>query len=528
MTKNNKLEAQEQRRHDLQRSLDAAKTQVERNRLGQFSTPAGLAIDILSYARKHLHCSYPVRFLDPAIGTGSFYSALNQIFPEQLIISAKGFEIDPHYAVSAVELWQGTDLSIEQADFTKLDFPPNEERYNLIICNPPYVRHHHIINGEKVRIQHKTLQASGVRVGGLAGLYCYFLGLSHAWMEEGGLAGWLIPSEFMDVNYGKAIKDYLLDKVTLLHIHRFDPNDLQFDDAIVSSCVVWFRKSEPSKKHTVRFTFGGTLAQPHVERWIPAEALRAEQKWTRFPAQDVRRFENVPRLADFFYIKRGLATGANEYFILNRKQIHAQSLPLEAFWPILPSPRYLDRDEITADAEGNPLIDRQLFLLNCRLSEEETKEIWPSLAHYLDKGRKDGIAERYLCQHRRPWYAQENRPAPPLVCTYLGRQSVRDGKPFRFILNHSRATVPNVYLALYPKPFLAKAFRENGELKRVIWRFLNSIPPEEVVGAGRVYGGGLHKLEPKELANIPVPELNTLLPFKAQIHYQPELLEAAE
>lgn len=347
-------------------------------------------------------------------------------------------------------------------------------------------------------------------------------------MEEGGLAGWLIPSEFMDVNYGMAIKDYLLNKVTLLHIHRFDPNDLQFDDALVSSCIVWFRKADPSKKHTVRFTFGGALAQPHVERLVPAEALRTEPKWTRFPAQDVRRFENVLRLADFFDIKRGLATGANEYFILNREQIHAQSLPFEAFWPILPSPRYLDQDEINADAEGNPLIDRQFFLLNCRLNEEETKEIWPSLAHYLDKGRKKGIAERYLCQHRRPWYAQENRPAPPLICTYLGRQSVRGGKPFRFILNHSKATVPNVYLALYPKPFLAKAFRENGELARAIWKFLRNIAPEQVIGAGRVYGGGLHKLEPKELANVPVPELNALLPFNAKIRYQPELLEAAE
>lgn len=51
-----------------------------------------------------------------------------------------------------------------------------------------------------------------------------------------------MPSEFMDVNYGASVKRYLLDKVTLLHIHRFDPKEVQFGDALVSSAVVWFSK----------------------------------------------------------------------------------------------------------------------------------------------------------------------------------------------------------------------------------------------------------------------------------------------
>ncbi len=97
-----------------------------------------------------------------------------------------------------------------------------------------------------------------------------------------------IPSEFMDVNYGQAVKRYLLDCVTLLHIHRFDPNDVQFADALVSSAVVWFRKSPPPKSHAVTFTFGGTLLEPKVSRTVSARALAQETKWTRFPAADIR------------------------------------------------------------------------------------------------------------------------------------------------------------------------------------------------------------------------------------------------
>ena len=73
----------ETRRLELQCDLDAAKTQAERNRMGQFATPTALARDILGYAKRQLGADIGVRFFDPAIGTGSFYSALLEVFPEQ-------------------------------------------------------------------------------------------------------------------------------------------------------------------------------------------------------------------------------------------------------------------------------------------------------------------------------------------------------------------------------------------------------------------------------------------------------------
>jgi len=499
----------EQWRLALQAELDTARTQAERNRMGQFATPFPLAVDILDYARTTLDPEEPLRFLDPAIGTGVFYSALRSVFPAERIIAATGFEIDPHYAKPAAALWKDTGLDIRLADFTTAT---PKAAYNLVICNPPYVRHHHVSNGEKLRLQHATTQACGVRIGGLAGLYCYFLGLTHAWMVEGGLAGWLIPSEFMDVNYGRQIKRYLLERTTLLHIHRFDPADVQFDDALVSSAVVWFRKAPPPPGHSVQFTFGGTLRAPKSERWVPATVLADEPKWTRFPAAGPRVKTELPIISDFFSIKRGLATGDNRYFILTPQEIEERGLPREMFRPILPSPRYLPTDEIEADEHGNPLISQRLFLLDCRLPEDEVNKRYPRLWVYLEQGANSDIARRYLCRHRSPWYAQENRPPAPFVCTYLGRNDTARGRPFRFILNRSAATITNVYLALYPKPFLAKAIVENPGLDREIWKALNRIKPEKLLGEGRVYGGGLHKLEPKELANVPVPEIAALVP----------------
>ena len=514
---NNLVDIIEQRRLEVQHQLDSLKTQTERNKLGQFATPTALATDILEYAKTLLSTSQQIRFFDPAFGTGAFYSALLRVFPPLRIAKAWGYEIDPHYGKETVKLWANT-LTLNVADFTKATPPAsNESKANLLICNPPYVRHHHLATEEKSRLRNLTKQITGIRLNGLSGLYCYFLLASHEWMASGGLAGWLIPGEFMDVNYGKQVKRYLLEHVTLLRVHRFNPDEVQFGDALVSSAVVWFRKEKPPVGHQVEFSYGGTLAKPETSERIPANVLNQEAKWTKFPKAFTGRFRQEPKytnlkLSDLFNIKRGIATGANKFFILTAEQASKYRLPGEFLVPILPSPRYLTTNEIEADDNGNPILAPQLFLLVCDLPENVVKANYPSLWEYLQIGEQRGINKRYLCRHRSPWYSQEHRPPSPFLCTYMGRQTQGNRNPFRFILNHSKATAPNVYLMLYPKHALERELRDNPELLKTVWQALNEISPDILMGEGRIYGGGLHKIEPKELANAQADSILKILP----------------
>ncbi len=305
----------------------------------------------------------PVRFADPAVGTGSFFSAALAVFDKDRIESAVGVEFDAAFCEAARDLWGGAGLQVVTGDFTRVvanGLLP--DRPNLILANPPYVRHHHLQREDKERLQRLVREMAGVEVNGLAGLYVYFLLLATAWMEDGGLAAWLIPSEFMDVNYGAALKRFLCDRVTLIRIHRFDPDDLQFGDAFVSSAILLFRKTPPPPEHAIAFTFGGTIAKPQASEAIPLDRLRgpasgpSTQKTPTttgtYPAMAMGR--SSPTSSASSAASPPVATSSSFWSILTRA---AAACPSAYLRPILPSPRNLKTTIIEPDDEGYPRLD---------------------------------------------------------------------------------------------------------------------------------------------------------------------------
>lgn len=497
-------------RIENQRRLDALKTAGTRNKLGQFATPLAIAVEITEYAVGLMSDSdVPVRFLDPAVGTGAFYSALRHVLTDNRVGRCLGIEIDPEFAQFARALWGETGLDVVEGDFTRQSPPPADQRFNLILTNPPYVRHHHLDQADKERLRRMSSAVAGRNVSGLSGLYCHFMFLCHDWMEDNGLGVWLIPSEFMDVNYGEAVRAYLANKVTLLHIHRFRAEDLQFDDALVSSAVVIFRKTAPPADHHARFSYGGRLCSPDIETLVSLPELSRPGKWTRSCADRASGSSSLAEcadtLGDLFTIKRGIATGSNSFFIVPKQFVSEHNIPVECVKPILPSPRRLKESVIDSDADGYPAIDHPLAVIDSSYPEGMIRERFPDFWAYLQAGRELGIHKTYLASRRSPWYSQEQRPAAPFICTYMGRAV--NNSTFRFMWNRSRAIAPNVYLLLYPKPFLRELLDKDPALYPRVLSALQSIDMQALTSAGRVYGGGLHKLEPKELCAVSADRL---------------------
>ncbi|MCL2557017.1 MAG: Eco57I restriction-modification methylase domain-containing protein [Treponema sp.] len=497
MDVNSNIELERQHLQDL---LDSQKTQEERKSLGQFPTPKTLADSIVRAALVYINKN--IRFLDTSIGTGVFFSSLLDNLEKKNIVYACGYEIDAHYAFPSKKLWQNEKIDYTVGDF--LNFMPpqkNEEKFNMIISNPPYVRHHYIEKNAKKELNECIRKAFDLSFSGLTGLYGYFMALSARWLQKDGISVWLVPNEFLDVNYGIMIKTFLLSKVKLLRIHRFNPLKLQFSDALVSSTVLFYTTGHSSD--TVLFSTGNDINKPDVQKYIFHKNLNPNDKWSNYFSSQTKTNKCKVSLGDYFVVKRGIATGSNKHFILTEEAIEKLDIPDNYLLPILPSPRYVKGNVIENGLNGYINGTKKRYLLNVTCSESDLYNLPKNLILYLNNIYNE-VKDNYTIRTRSPWYKQEYRPECPFLMSYMGR---KQNEPFRLFLNKTNATVPNVYLMLYPKFNWHKAEAQNSGFLENLHNRLQSIDSETLVSSGRVYGGGLYKLEPKELMSVPIDDI---------------------
>ena len=478
----NKIEIARQMEQEL---FDSTHSREERNEHGQFATPYSLASaiakDLLSRTKKN------ASILEPSCGTGAFISALLSISDQ---VKITGVEKDPSLYKTARQLWSSSTCQIINDDFFNYASLESQQ-FDATISNPPYSRHHHLSQSEKRFYSQLTTNFSGVCLSGLAGLHAYFLLTGTGMLKEEGVGSWLIPSELFSVNYGAPIREFLTQVVSLERIHFFDPENLQFDDALVTSCVAILRKTKPSSNASAIFTYGDFQA-PRKTVEISLQNLSRMPKWQHLESYADQTETGNQVLGDYFRAKRGIATGGNSFFIRPRGEWHKAGISDEWLSPILPSPRTFHLPEVTSDESGWPKESDDALL---SIPKSSTYSELPSSIQKYLASCPEKIRNGYILRHRTPWYSIGRTTAAPIICTYMSRSKET---PFRFIRNRSNATMTNTYLGLYPQTSMSEKRLDD------MCKALNNIPAEILINGGREYGGGLKKLEPRELMSLPI------------------------
>jgi adenine-specific DNA-methyltransferase len=472
--------------------------------VGLFLTPPELAQDLIRSALAELPLE-PLAFGDPAIGTGIFFATLLRHVGEGRIASAMGVEANAMRADQTRAKWAGAELDVQVGNFLEAELAPTR---NLIVANPPYVRFQRL-NRAAARTWAARIERSlGLTVGGQADLYVYFVLIAHDWLAPGGVSAWLLPTGFLHTNYASVLREYLTSRVSLVRLHTYDLASSRFENARVGSALVVFRNVPPGAAARATITTG-PFAQPDGVWRVSLRSLRQAPKWSEsLFASRANHAHPLLTVGDVFTVKRGIATGANSWFVVTDEQRRRLKIVRRWLKPVVPRARLLPSNIIDADRRGEPTRIPRLWLIDTNEPLAAIREQSEEFAEYLAEAQK-AIGERRLVQSRKPFYSQEHRPPPPYFAGYMSRQK-QSRLRSRFFLNRSNAVVLNNYLALYPKPELSRLLDAGILADTDVLDALASIDELTLAQEARTYVTGLQKLEPRDLARLPLESLAQL------------------
>lgn len=466
----------------LEQKYIASTTLTHRKKYGQFFTPEKIAGFMCHWV---LQGKQKTHVLEPAYGLGVF----SRLLLQNSALPVDAYEIDErifHYAVSN----RPNNVNLWNEDYIKSDW---NAKYDAIVCNPPYLKFHDYDNTIYIPEVNCHL---GTKLNGFTNLYALFLLKSIAQLQEGGRLAYIIPSEFLNSDYGVEVKRTLVESRTLRHIIIVDFSECAFDDALTTACIILCERTGCS--NGVRFSLVNKLESLNacLEHFVEynLSELDANVKWKLYyEADNKSKYSPLVPLSKFAKVSRGIATGANDYFTFKPSKVDEYNIPQACLMPCIckavdaPQTFFTPNDFIKL-VNG----DKSVYLFNGCNAHDDINAL-----RYIRLGEEYGINKRYLTANRSPWYAIENRHPAPIWVSVFNRSGLR------FIRNEANIYNLTTFHCVYPKV--------SGVDIDVLFAYLiTDVAKEIFLDNSRQYGNGLVKFEPNDLNKGMVVDLTLL------------------
>lgn len=469
-----------------------------RKRFAQFFTPFPIANAMAKWilGNKQLKT-----VLEPAFGLGVFSRA---ILSQNKEINIKGFEVDETIFGNAKEYFDDFEnVNLHLQDYMYNDW---KNKYDGIICNPPYFKFHDYDNKNILKEIETNLKC---KLNGFTNLYTLFLLKSIHQLSKNGRCAYIIPSEFLNSDYGKLVKTYLIKSKTLRHIIVIDFEENVFDDALTTASIILCANDNLTDK--VQFSNIQSLQDlskideiinkyPNLSEAVQTYSfteLNPEIKWKAYyQKQNSVKFKNLVPFSTYAKVVRGIATGSNEYFTFNLSKAKEFNIEEQYLLPCICSAKDAKTSFFTKqDFEELKKGDKSVFLFNAHNLSDE------NVVSYIQKGENEGINKKYLTTSRKIWYRLENRLPAPIWVSVFNRTGLR------FIRNEANISNLTSYHCIYPQH--AGLFSEIDI--NLFFAYLQTDIARQIFEDNcRQYGNGLQKFEPNDLNNAQILNLHIL------------------
>jgi adenine-specific DNA-methyltransferase len=466
---------------------------VDRRAAGQFMTPAWAADLMGGWLRAE-----PMRtLLDPAVGSGRllYRTAASASGCPTLV----GIDSDPlciQMAEANLRL-RGLGAVLTTADFL-LDHDasaailPGGRAPDAVVVNPPFVRSAAMPPDFLHAVRARLLERLGVRLNGNASAHVLFLLRALEVAAPGARLAFLTPCGWLDAGYSTPVRQFLDRRAHIDAIVRLHPATCLFPAARTSAAITLLRNAPCSSPTRLVRLPPRLPAVEHVLAVIAGERPGSGAGWTvSSKANGARRTPRVAahgvRLSDVAEVCRGIATGANEFFVLSEQRRLALGLAVEQLTSCLPRPRLLSGLEVEEEDLAALSLTVPRWLVRASAAEREDGPT--ALAAYLRWGRERGMCNGYLVAQRRRWFAVATGASAPIVFPYVHQRGVP-----RFLRNRTSALALNTYLLVRPR---------EGVDADALWAALNA-PAfiRRLRVTGRELGNEAWKVEPGVLAKL--------------------------
>lgn len=490
---------------------DSGSPVQNKKNLASFYTPQRVAQALTDWAITDASTTV----LDPSFGGCAFlYAALETLrrmgdpAPGRQIY---GVDIDPD-AQSYLEpllLAGATPEQFVTADL--FNVAPNhfgDRLFGAVVGNPPYIRYHDIPDEAQERAVAR-LKSFNIQISRRASYWAYFLLYSMQFLLQGRRLAMILPGAFLHTDYSIQVRELLIQYFEQVTIYLLQERIFKgTDEESVLICAAGARKPHRTLrigavrrvadlKQAFEDMQSSTRALDNAQGdggWLRAliepEALALYDQLVESP--------NVIRMGEWVKTRIGVVTGNNKFFILSQAEQEQRNIPDDYLVTIIRRPTHLTglwvRDEdLQVLAENG-----SKFLL---LAPNQVKSKLPkSLREYIQYGQEIGISKAQKCRERQPWYVVPHTFVPPAFIPCMSAAWPR------LVVNQSRYTCTNNILRL-----LWKEERPAEDWLRLALGTLSTLSQLSAELVGRSYGGGVLKLEPKELARLAVP----LVPVEA-------------
>ena len=287
---------------------------------------------------------FNLKILDPACGSGAFLNqALEYLIKEhnqlQYDLSLMG-DLFSSYTVEESVLEHnlyGVDINEDAVEIAKLslwlrtakkgraltnlndkiicansllEMPFEENSFDIVIGNPPYVRQ------ESIKEQKEALSKIYEVANGTADLFVYFYELGIRMLKQNGLKGFICSNKFFRAKYGENLREYILKNTIVEEIADFNGVKV-FEDATVDSAITIFKKQIPNENTTFKVVDIDLINSYEMKQ---NDLTKSSFTFVSLKELNIKKkIEEVGIDLKNWKIKyyRGLTTGYNEAFVID-------------------------------------------------------------------------------------------------------------------------------------------------------------------------------------------------------------------